>query len=104
MGAGMALGTRRPSNAAVNDRIRNVYMCNEGQLGIQIRFAHFPSVILFRSLGRPEHRKIAQRRRDIVVIRVTDLNAGILRCILRQGRPPKARRCSKEENRIEFVG
>ena len=46
----------------VNDRVRNVYMLGEGQLGIQIRFAHFHFVPGFPFLGGPEHRKIAQRR------------------------------------------
>ena len=48
--------------AVVNDRIRSVHMQGEGQLGIQIRFAHFPFVSLFPFLRGPEHRKIAQRR------------------------------------------
>jgi len=41
--------------------------------------AHFNFIPVFACLGRPHHRQVAQRRRDIVVIGVTDLNAaGIL--------------------------
>ena len=47
-----------------------------GQLGIQSRFSCFR---VFRCLGRPELRKIAQRRRDIVVVGLAPLNTGILR-------------------------
>jgi len=70
---------------AFDDRIRNVHVQGERQLGIQIGLARFFLGIRFRR--GPHRRKIAQRRRDIVVIRLTKLNAGIfLRRLCQSGR------------------
>ena len=52
MGAGMASGIRNLSNAAVDDRIRNIHMQGKGQLGIQIGFAQFFLFFPLRSGGQ----------------------------------------------------
>ena len=78
MAEGMASGTQEAQQAVFNDRVRNVYMQRERQLGIQIRFAQFLFFAFLRFWSGAERRKIAQRRRDIVLVRVADLNAGIL--------------------------
>ena len=61
-GGGHYFRDQEAQQAVVDDWVRNVDMLEEGQLGIQIRFAHFHFVSVFPFLGGPERRKIAQRR------------------------------------------
>jgi hypothetical protein len=90
-GGGHGVRDQEAQQAVLNDRVRSILMQRERQFGIQIGFAQFLFFVFLRFGGRPERRKIAQRRRDIVLVRVAHLNAGILlRCLLLLSRCEKS--------------
>src|SRR5207248_2746681 len=75
-GGGHRFRDQNAQQAVVDNRVRSVDVERERELGIQIRF---PQLLVFQRPGGPNCREIAQGRRKIVVVGLTELDAGILR-------------------------